>query len=74
MCALAAVVLLGATSKRKNLKPVGWWLLPTPFDIIRLLFGTRYDFAFPFCLNCAPENFQLNLFALTTISPSSQGP
>ena len=38
---------------------MGWWLLPTPFDFIRLLFGTRYVFAFPFCPNCAPEHFQL---------------
>jgi hypothetical protein len=36
-----------------------WWLLPTPFDIIGLIFGTRYVFDFPFCSNCSPELFQL---------------
>jgi hypothetical protein len=38
--------------------PLGW-LLPAPFDIIGLIFGTRYVFDFPFCSNCAPELFQL---------------
>jgi hypothetical protein len=36
-----------------------WWLLPTPFDIIGLIFGTRYVFDFPFCSNYSPELFQL---------------
>ena len=45
--------------EKKEFEPRGWWLLPTPLDFMRLLFGTRYVFAFPFCPNCAPEHFQL---------------
>lgn len=45
--------------EKKEFEPMGWWRLPTPFDFIRLLFGTHYVFAFPFCPNCAPEHFQL---------------
>ena len=45
--------------EKKEFEPMGWWLLPTPFDIIRLLLSTRYVFAFPFCPNCGPEHFQL---------------
>jgi len=45
--------------EKKEFEPMGWELLPTPFDIIRLLLGTSYVFAFPFCPNCAPEHFQL---------------
>jgi len=37
---------------------MGWWLLPTPL-VIRLLLGTHYVFAFPFCPNWAPEHFKL---------------
>jgi hypothetical protein len=36
-----------------------WWLWPFPFEVIQLIFGTRYVFDFPFCPNCPPERFQL---------------
>ena len=45
--------------EKKEFEAIAWWLLPSPFDIIQLLFGTRYVFTFPFCPNCSPENFQL---------------
>jgi hypothetical protein len=44
---------------KREFEPVGWWLLPTPFDFLRLWFGTHYVFAFPFCPVCALEQFQL---------------
>jgi hypothetical protein len=45
---------------RKELPKMNlWWLLPFPFEVIQLIFGTRYVFDFPFCPNCPPERFQL---------------
>lgn len=39
--------------------------LPTPLDIVGQLFGTRYVFGFPFCSNCAPEDFHLKPVVVT---------
>jgi hypothetical protein len=48
-----------ANVEKKEWEPARWWLLPSPFDITRLWFGTTYIFQFPFCSNCEPENFHL---------------
>jgi hypothetical protein len=58
LCVACGSPAWGNVEKRK-FEPPGWWLLPWPFDIIRLWSGRNYLFSFPFCPNCGPEHFSL---------------